>query len=518
MPSSSAGGADAQTGQRPSTSNIKYDNASNTDAYGNTNITIKISDSNTNLRNKRNNSNDKNVTDNLTDNDDVTTPFKNGVDESNESRISKRKTRGNIFRNIFCCFKSSQPNNRHSSKSNAPKPRQQQPQPKKNDSFIRAKEFNDLSDTTNQNNTNNLQNLSMNENKNNPISNFQKNNEPNGKNDNYSSNGKNTITIVDNNYNSRNVGKSIYNNNGFTNNNTNINLNNGSDSNNNNLYNYSNQSNDNINLNNHVEKPLLASIHPGKDSGKKCLIIDLDETLVHSSFKQVNNADFIVPVEIDGIVHQVYVLKRPHVDEFLKEMGKLFECVLFTASLAKYADPVADLLDKSNVFGARLFREACVYYRGNYVKDLSRLGRDLNKVIIIDNSPASYIFHPDNAVACTSWFDDMHDTELLDLIPHFEKLAASDSVYSVLKQQSGNNSMNRQHQNNYQQQMYSQQSQNNDENQQVPAQQLQSPLYQQQQVTTNNENQQNPPDYSLNENKILLSIDLMMAKKQQQLQ
>lgn len=32
---------------------------------------------------------------------------------------------------------------------------------------------------------------------------------------------------------------------------------------------------------------------------------------------------------------QVYVLKRPHVDEFLQRMGQLFECVLFTASLAK---------------------------------------------------------------------------------------------------------------------------------------------------------------------------------------
>lgn len=32
---------------------------------------------------------------------------------------------------------------------------------------------------------------------------------------------------------------------------------------------------------------------------------------------------------------QVYVLKRPYVDEFLQRMGELFECVLFTASLAK---------------------------------------------------------------------------------------------------------------------------------------------------------------------------------------
>ncbi|XP_046689623.1 CTD (carboxy-terminal domain, RNA polymerase II, polypeptide A) small phosphatase-like a isoform X2 [Silurus meridionalis] len=169
------------------------------------------------------------------------------------------------------------------------------------------------------------------------------------------------------------------------------------------------------------------------DYGKNCVVIDLDETLVHSSFKPISNADFIVPVEIDGTVHQVYVLKRPHVDEFLQKMGELFECVLFTASLAKYADPVADLLDQWGVFRTRLFRESCVFHRGNYVKDLSRLGRQLSKVIIVDNSPASYIFHPENAVPVQSWFDDMTDTELLDLLPLFEGLSREQEVYSVLQ-------------------------------------------------------------------------------------
>lgn len=65
----------------------------------------------------------------------------------------------------------------------------------------------------------------------------------------------------------------------------------------------------------------------------------------------------------------------------------------------QYADPVADLLDKWGAFRARLFRESCVFHRGNYVKDLSRLGRDLRRVLILDNSPASYVFHPDNAVS-----------------------------------------------------------------------------------------------------------------------
>ncbi|CAM9543576.1 carboxy-terminal domain RNA polymerase II polypeptide A small phosphatase 1 isoform X2 [Lethenteron reissneri] len=187
-----------------------------------------------------------------------------------------------------------------------------------------------------------------------------------------------------------------------------------------------------------VTKPPNKSLLPEvnhSDRGKKCIVIDLDETLVHSSFKPVNNADFIVPVEIDGTVHQVYVLKRPHVDEFLKRMGELFECILFTASLAKYADPVADLLDKWGVFRTRLFRESCVFHRGNYVKDLSRLGRDLSHTAILDNSPASYIFHPDNAVPVMSWFDDMTDTELLDLIPFFEELSEADNVYTAIYQQ-----------------------------------------------------------------------------------
>ena len=51
------------------------------------------------------------------------------------------------------------------------------------------------------------------------------------------------------------------------------------------------------------------------------------------------------------------------------------------------------------MFRARLFREACVNYRGNYVKDLNKIGRDVHRVIICDNSPASYLFHPDNAVS-----------------------------------------------------------------------------------------------------------------------
>jgi RNA polymerase II subunit A small phosphatase-like protein len=161
---------------------------------------------------------------------------------------------------------------------------------------------------------------------------------------------------------------------------------------------------------------------------KKTLVLDLDETLVHSSFKPVASADFIIPVEIDEQIHQVYVLKRPGVDHFMKRMGELFEVVVFTASLAKYADPVLDLLDRYKAVRVRLFREACVHHKGNYVKDLGRMGRDIRRIIIIDNSPASYMFNPENAVPVESWFDDPNDDELSQLIPILEQMSRVDDV------------------------------------------------------------------------------------------
>ncbi|ORX91747.1 NIF-domain-containing protein [Basidiobolus meristosporus CBS 931.73] len=167
-------------------------------------------------------------------------------------------------------------------------------------------------------------------------------------------------------------------------------------------------------------------------AGRKCLVLDLDETLVHTSFEVVEQADFIIPVEIEGQYHNAYILKRPGVDEFLREVGKTFEIVVFTASLSKYADPVLDTLDVHKVVHYRLFRESCYNYGGNYVKDLSQLGRDLSQVIILDNSPASYIFHPANAVPVSSWFNDPHDTELLDLVPLLEDLAEVEDVTLIL--------------------------------------------------------------------------------------
>ncbi|EEY57388.1 nuclear LIM factor interactor-interacting protein cleavage-specific form, putative [Phytophthora infestans T30-4] len=148
------------------------------------------------------------------------------------------------------------------------------------------------------------------------------------------------------------------------------------------------------------------------DADKKCLVLDLDETLVHSSFRPTNNYDFIIPVEIDGSTHLVYVCKRPGAEEFLIEMAKYYEIVVYTASLSVYADPLLDKLDPEGTIRYRLYREHCVQYEGCYVKDLSLLDRDITQTIIVDNSPMAYAFHPRNAIGCSSFYDDLNDREL----------------------------------------------------------------------------------------------------------
>lgn len=80
----------------------------------------------------------------------------------------------------------------------------------------------------------------------------------------------------------------------------------------------------------------------------------------------------------------------------------------------------------------RLFRESCYSHRGNYVKDLSQLGRPTSDTIILDNSPASYIFHTSNAVPVSSWFNDPHDAELADLVPFLGDLSGAPDVTLIL--------------------------------------------------------------------------------------
>ena len=70
-----------------------------------------------------------------------------------------------------------------------------------------------------------------------------------------------------------------------------------------------------------------------EDRGKKTLVLDLDETLVHSTFQCVDDCQYVIPVEIEGNVYNVYVYLRPGALEFISRMSEIYEVVVYTASL-----------------------------------------------------------------------------------------------------------------------------------------------------------------------------------------
>ena len=157
---------------------------------------------------------------------------------------------------------------------------------------------------------------------------------------------------------------------------------------------------------------------PPQTSNKKTLVLDLDETLVHSQFMTFSEpSDVVIKIEIENEIHDIHVMVRPGVKEFLEKMDKLYEIVIFTASVSKYADPLLDIIDKKGYCPFRLFREHCSLINTTFVKDLQRLGRDLKNIIIVDNSPLSYSLHPENGLPILTWFEDKEDRELYSIIP-----------------------------------------------------------------------------------------------------
>ncbi|EDO14904.1 hypothetical protein Kpol_348p8 [Vanderwaltozyma polyspora DSM 70294] len=233
-------------------------------------------------------------------------------------------------------------------------------------------------------------------------------------------------------------------------------------------------------------------LHSGR---KKKLVLDLDETLIHSisrSTPNSNNAQaHLVEVKfpISGISTLYYVHKRPYCDLFLSKVCRWYDLIIFTASMKEYADPVIDWLETSfrGSFSKRFYRNDCILRDGvGYIKDLSIVNAIpgshaasttshnnhnnnnnsntnsndnndnndtnahthqlqnnlLSEVILIDNSPVSYAMNVDNAIQVQGWISDPTDQDLLNLLPFLESLRNTTDVRNILSLKNGERAFN----------------------------------------------------------------------------
>ncbi|KAF3344401.1 hypothetical protein VD0002_g2582 [Verticillium dahliae] len=186
---------------------------------------------------------------------------------------------------------------------------------------------------------------------------------------------------------------------------------------------------------------------------QKTLILDLDETLIHSMSKGGRmSTGHMVEVRLNqtyvgaggqtslGPQHPIlyWVNKRPYCDDFLRRICKWYNLVVFTASVQEYADPVIDWLESERkFFSARYYRQHCTFRQGAFIKDLSSVEPDLSRVMILDNSPLSYMFHQDNAIPIQGWINDPTDNDLLHLVPLLEGLQYVSDVRALLALRGG---------------------------------------------------------------------------------
>ena len=203
-----------------------------------------------------------------------------------------------------------------------------------------------------------------------------------------------------------------------------------------------------------IKPPFLP---PRSHESKYTLVLDLDETLIHYVANQNDS----------------YFLVRPYCMEFLAELSKYYEIVVFTAGVQEYADWVIDQIDKPGRIQHRLYREHTIIsqqernaHQHNHMrreqgltpvpideapptpkqpkkheypmkgsqlnsnnnnlpfilKDLSKIGRPLEKTIIVDNIADNFLLQKDNGIFIKSWYDDPYDTELRDLIPLLKQI------------------------------------------------------------------------------------------------
>ena len=149
-----------------------------------------------------------------------------------------------------------------------------------------------------------------------------------------------------------------------------------------------------------------------KSSMKKefCLVLDIDETISHSMKLSCG----------------YYFLLRPGAIDFLNELSNYYEIDIFTSSLKLYADFIIDKIDAcGKLISYRLYKNHVTYEKGKSIKNLSKIGRDLNKIIFVDNLKSNAKYNLKNLCHISSWKNDIYDEELIKLKNKLKYIATS---------------------------------------------------------------------------------------------
>ena len=191
----------------------------------------------------------------------------------------------------------------------------------------------------------------------------------------------------------------------------------------------------NFKLNFHIKKTLKSnnlfikhlinsSQKKNSTTKEKFLVIDLDETLIHTEINKNSNKINI----------------RPFAKEFIISLSKFYNIFLFTASFKEYAIPIIKKIDTKNLIKKFFFREFCTKINEDvYIKDLSKLNVNLKDVVIIDNNINSFYFQKENGIPIKNFYDDQNDVELIKLIPILKNLAGFFDLRTEIKKFVKNN-------------------------------------------------------------------------------
>lgn len=182
------------------------------------------------------------------------------------------------------------------------------------------------------------------------------------------------------------------------------------------------------------------------DENKPTLVLDMDETLIAVKFDlYLPGSDYIVPIKLCHLtetgtgISELYTIawvrKRPYLEDFLASVAKDWEVIIMTAGIEDYAKPIIAEFDRNKVVSYSLYRDSCSCDKsdGTIYKDLSILGRDINRTVIVDNTPACYKKHPENAIPISTWESSSKDRALRSLIPILQELSRAPNMIKALK-------------------------------------------------------------------------------------